>query len=108
MQELQLATGKSYKNIQARISELRKDGYDIQLKLVEVQKYTLSERSNDIIISEFIKDNNLFNSNISITKLSNELSMSIEEVKVAIGKLFSSYSIIQIDQDTIKFIAKKY
>jgi biotin operon repressor len=106
MQELQLATGKTEKNIQARISELRKDGYSIELNKVEIQKYNLIEKSNDLKILEFIKDNNLFNSNISISKLSNELSISVSDIKSSIGKLFNNYDIIQLDEDTIMFISK--
>ena len=108
MDELIKATGKTYKNIQARISELRQEGYNIELKPVEVQKYTLLERDNSLKIIEYLKTNNLFKYNISLSKLSNELSIPIEDVKSAIAKLMAHdrYNIIQFDTDTIKVVGK--
>jgi len=104
MYELQKATDKSYKNIQARISELRRDGYTISQKIVKVQKYVLEEKSNALKIIDFIEKNNLYRTNISINNLSKELSISADEVKSAISKLFTKCNIIQFDSDTIKFL----
>jgi len=101
MQQLINKTGKSYKNIQARISELRKDGYNIELKPITVQKYILVNEDTSLKIIKFIDANKLFNKSISLNKLARELNITVEEAQVAIGKLFDKYGIIQLDKDNI-------
>jgi len=108
IEELELITNKKANNIQSRISELRNEGYDISLEVLKIKKYVLVQKDNATIISDFIKDNNLFMCKISLTALAKEISIPLDDIKLAIGKLMvlNKYKIIQYNPDVVLF--KKY
>ena len=106
IEELQLTTGKEKNNILHRISDLRKDGYNIELKRVEIKKYVLSKKSNSIKILEYIEKNNLYKMDIPIRMLANKLNITEDETKSGIAKLLNDYKILQINKDTIIFFGK--
>jgi len=104
LEELQMATSKGDRNIVARISDLRRAGYSIELKPVETKKYVLIDNNTSNKVIDYIKENNLFNANIDINKFAKELDVSIETIKSAVAKLFNKYNILQVDNNTIRFI----
>ena len=104
VEELMVLTGKGNANVQARVSDLRKDGYNIELKPIEVRKYVLVSKDNSVKLMDFIAENDLYNVSISLPKLATKINMSLDDIKVAIGKLFSIHKIIQYDKDTVAFI----
>jgi len=105
LEELQQSTGKGKKNVQGRLSDLRKDGYAIELKPVQVFKYSLVGMDKTRIIHDHIHHHNLFNVALSISKLARELNITEDEAKLAIAKLFKEHTILQLDPDTIKFLS---
>lgn len=101
--ELELLNEIPYSTIRARISDLRKKGYDIKYENMPTGKYTINE---DNPLLSHIKKNNLFNVSLSILKLSNELGILEDDVKMMVSKLFRRYEVIQLTSDNI-FVKKE-
>mgnify|MGYP000306510037 CR=1 FL=1 len=103
-EELIEATGYSYDGIRGRISELRKLGYDIQLKevpvTITVKKYVLTPRNK---LLEYIESNNLYNMQLNVKHLARAINEPLETTKHLIAKLFSDpkIHITQLTSDTI-------
>ena len=99
--ELKLLNGPST-NVSARISELKKIGYNISLETIEEQKYVYHPGSP---LVPFLEKNNLFDTVLSVNDISKSMKLSIKEVQDEIASIFSDYIIIQVSPD--KVVIKK-
>ena len=95
--QLQKKTKLPASSIRARISELRKLGYEIEKSH---GKYTLNEKQSKI--ETWLKSNNQYNKTININNISSDLKIPVSEVQSEIGKLFKRYHILQISKEDIK------
>ena len=96
--ELELLNNIPYSSVRARISELRKKGYIITYEEVPTKKYILSKQNKLI---SYLYENNLIGKNISIEKVSRDLSVDREELVEMISKLFESYDVIQVSSKNV-------
>jgi biotin operon repressor len=95
--QLQKKTKLSASSIRARISDLRKLGYEIEKNS---GKYTLNEKQSKI--ETWLKSTNQYNKTININTISSDLKIPVSEVQSEIGKLFKRYHILQISKEDIK------
>jgi len=110
--ELTRFTGQSFDGIRGRISEMRKLGFDIQLQTpseIEKKYYLVSlpveKKPNKVL--EWLTDKKLFGSVIPILKISDSLSMAVEDVELSIVELFKTHRVVQLSQNTIKVLELK-
>ena len=97
--QLQKKTKLPESSIRARISDLRKLGYEIEKSH---GKYTLNEKQSKI--ESWLKTNNQYNKTININNISSALKIPVSEVESEISKLFKRYHILQLSKEDIKII----
>lgn len=94
--QLQKKTKLPASSLRARISELRKLGYDIQKNN---GTYTLTST-----LESYIKSKNQYNKPIDINTIASDLHLPLDTITLEISKLFHRYQILQLSKDTIKIL----
>jgi len=95
--QLQKKTKLPSSSIRARISDLRKLGYEIEKSH---GKYTLNEKQSKI--ESWLKSTDQYNKIININTISSSLKIPVSEVQSEISKLFKRYHILQMSKENIK------
>ena len=109
LNELHKATGYSKTGIRGRISELRKQGYNIELGSGSVKKYILNkkESSNGNKVLSFIEKRNLFGIILEIDKLAKKLKLSNDIIEKELIALYKDNRVIQISNNKVIIKNKK-
>jgi len=103
LNEIQKATGLSKSGIRGRISELRKDGYNIQLLAGDVKKYFLKENEPSIkekILLLFAK-RKLFDKPVEIKYISRILDVPKETLEKGLIEMNKDNRLIQLTNNKI-------
>ena len=122
--ELALSTNYAITGISTRIAELKKLGYNIESRPVEVNKYFIIdcpndsneketvlelEKHKDIEINDktskkiidWLETKNRFNSKVDLNTIANEINEPLDEIKLTISKMFSKYRILQMSNTSV-------
>jgi len=102
--ELQEKTGYSYSGIRGRIAEMRKLGFDIELKEVTEKKYVLKQNSKKEKFLDFIEEINGYNRVVNLKQIEKETGLTEEDITNVISKMFldPDYHIFQMSNTDIK------
>jgi len=104
--ELSYLSNKPRSTIRARISDLRKKGYDISTKKELTTKYFLIEHpptTTEKILS-WIDDNKAIGKDIKYGFLAKQLNLSVDEISKGYQKLFKTHQIIQTSNHSAKIL----
>jgi predicted transcriptional regulator len=103
IQELALLCNSPESSIRARISELRRDAFQIKTEQRPSFYYVLDPKTtNAQKIIEWFQEKNLFGISIDIEEISTELDIPREETERAISNLFDQgHRVTQIAKDRI-------
>jgi len=104
--ELSYLSNKQPSTIRARISELRKKGYDIQTKQQMTTKYVLVQHpptTSEKILS-WIDNNNARGRDIKYSFLSKVLKIPTSEISNGYQNLFKTHRIIQTSNSSAKIL----
>jgi len=101
--ELSLLCNSTESSIRARISELRRDAFQIKTEQRPAHYYVLDpKRTNAQKIIDWFEEKNLFGISIDIGEISTKLDIPREETERAISNLFDrGYRVTQIAKDRI-------
>jgi len=97
IKELSYLTNKPATTIRARVSDLRKRGYKIEMIEETVKKYSLSEKTLDTPekILKWIDDHRARGQNIKFNIISKQLNIPENEISDGYQKLFKTHQIVQ-------------
>jgi len=104
LDELHYATGYSKDGLRGRLSELRKQGYKIELQAVESKKYFLKSASPEKQkILDFIEKKNLYQQTIKISSLAKALNIPLSKITSALVEINREGKLLQMSNTEILF-----
>ena len=84
-------------SIRGRLSEIKRDGYILKKITIPTTYYTLDQTPQTLLT--YLKENNLFDTYLSISTLSKKLNIPKPKLESAISTLFNTHSITQFSSD---------
>jgi len=111
MRELQLLTGQTNSGLRGRLSELRKQGYQIDLEDHIVKQYVYKGKPEEkdettAKLEHLLESENLFGTPIQYDKIATILKTDPTAVKNSVINLFHRYHIMQLSPTKV-IISKK-
>ena len=104
--ELSLLLNRPYQSITSRLSELRKEGYTIQLQLESIKRYhfiSAPPTTADKILS-WITDHNAYGKDIRFSILAKQLRLPESEIIKGYQQLFKTHRVIQTTNSSAKIM----
>jgi len=104
LDELHYVTGYSKDGLRGRLSELRKQGYNIELHRVESKKYFLKSASPEKQkILDFIEKRNLYQQRIKISKLAKAINIPLSKMTDALVQINKEGKLLQMSNTEVLF-----
>lgn len=105
--EIHLLSGYSKSGVRGRISELRREGYTIEVVEKPTKKYVYKGTGDPVVdkIEALLEAKNLFGQVLEYRKLAKALETNLPAVENAVASMYNRYDILQLSQT--KVIIKK-